>query len=66
VGLMANNRMLRVRLWFQGRVPNPRRRNPLRRLFFLVALKCEAVRIGVMQALNRHVARVNADRNDDR
>jgi hypothetical protein len=62
---MANNKMLRARLWFQGRVPNPRRRNPLRRLFFLVALKCEAARISVTQALNRHVARVNADRKDD-
>jgi hypothetical protein len=37
----------------------------LLRLFFLVALKCEAARIGVMHALNRHVARVNADRKDD-
>jgi hypothetical protein len=61
---MANNKMLRVRLWFQGPVRDPRRRAPLRRLFFLVALKCEALRIGVMQALNRHVARVNADRDD--
>jgi hypothetical protein len=61
---MANNKMLRARLWFQGRVPNPRRRNPLRRLFFLVALKCESARIGLMQALDRHVARVNAARED--
>jgi hypothetical protein len=58
------NRMLRARLWFQGRVPNPRRRAPLRRLFFLVALKCEAARIGVTLALNRHVERVNADREN--
>jgi hypothetical protein len=37
----------------------------LRRLFFLVALKCEATRIGVTLALNRHVVRqFNPDRKD--
>jgi hypothetical protein len=63
--LMANDKMLRARLWFQGPAPNPRHRAPLRRLFFLMALKCEAARIGVMLALRHSVVRMfNRDRKD--